>query len=181
MASEARTPSLMLAPTLARDGPMQLYAVVNASCMLHSQGQHICYPVVSGPYCSRIRSGSTSWQSGNGPGWGMSPQAWLQQKEEDTRHKARLLHAHDGGNVGLEPHAIADELRQLLVYQCFMLLERLPRRCRSANAQAHLAAWCLFPHFNSAGKHGQGLSHMAALTAGTLAYLQACSPCAAAS
>lgn len=32
MASEARTPSLMLAPTLARDGPMQLYAVVNASC-----------------------------------------------------------------------------------------------------------------------------------------------------
>ena len=42
MASEARTPSLMLAPTLARDGPMQLYAVVNASCVMRSKGQQIC-------------------------------------------------------------------------------------------------------------------------------------------
>jgi hypothetical protein len=44
MASEARTPSLMLAPTLARDGPMQLYAVVNASCVSCSSLQAICSP-----------------------------------------------------------------------------------------------------------------------------------------
>lgn len=49
---------------------------------------------------------------------------------EQIASVTRLLHTHDGGDVGLEPHAIADELRQLLVHQCFVLLERLPRRCR---------------------------------------------------
>lgn len=57
MASEARTPSLMLAPTLARDGPMQLYAVVNASCMPPSKVQPIYYHrKVPGACCSMTSS-----------------------------------------------------------------------------------------------------------------------------
>jgi len=39
------------------------------------------------------------------------------------------LEAHDGCQVALEPDAVADELRQLLVDQALLLLERLPRGC----------------------------------------------------
>ena len=37
-----------------------------------------------------------------------------------------LLQAHDSGQVGLEPDAVAYELRQLLVHQRLLLLEALP-------------------------------------------------------
>ena len=43
-----------------------------------------------------------------------------------------LLDPHDGGDVGLEPDAIPDELRQLLVHQRLVLLEALPGSCEGA-------------------------------------------------
>lgn len=61
IASEARTPSLMLAPTLARDGPMQLYAVVNASCMLYNNFQPLCHSH------SGVPSPAAAWLTANCP------------------------------------------------------------------------------------------------------------------
>ncbi len=37
-----------------------------------------------------------------------------------------LLQPHDSGQVGLEPDAVPDQLRQLLVHQSLLLLEALP-------------------------------------------------------
>lgn len=51
----------------------------------------------------------------------------------DRVHRAhRLLHTHDSSDVALQPDAVLDELRQLRVYQRFVLLEGLPCRCKGA-------------------------------------------------
>jgi len=44
-----------------------------------------------------------------------------------------LLQAHYCGQVGLEPDAVAYELRQLLIHQCLLLLEALSRGCMHAH------------------------------------------------
>lgn len=50
------------------------------------------------------------------------------------------LEAHDGRQVALEPDAVADELRQLLVDQAFLLLKRLPRGCARPRAARGVSA-----------------------------------------